>query len=68
MSCRACEAITSGDVSYPAAGAVYVRVGNGNVEIVGCRAHQAQLIDILRRGLAAQEDQHGKTREGGRDE
>jgi hypothetical protein len=55
MSCRDCETITSGERSYPAGSAVYVRVGSGNVEIVGCREHQRQLLEQLRRAPAAEQ-------------
>ena len=27
----------------------FVRVGNGNVEIIGCKKHLKELIDLLRK-------------------
>ena len=59
MSCRRCET---------EAVATYVRVENGNVQIVGCRPHLADLVGRLRRDrlehpgpwadVSTQEDSH----------
>lgn len=50
MSCRDCEAVQDradrGEPHFES----YVRVGNGNVRILGCREHLRQLLEQLRRG------------------
>lgn len=40
MSCKECE-------DNPLSGC-FVRVGNGNVELIGCEKHLSELIDKLR--------------------
>jgi hypothetical protein len=44
MSCLDCE---NAQDSYN--GNVYVRVGNGNVEVIGCEKHTKELIEKLRK-------------------
>jgi hypothetical protein len=49
MSCPDCEArqdaVVGEDTPH-----VYVRVGNGNVELVGCPWHLAILVNLIREG------------------
>ncbi len=47
MSCKACDQRTEG---WPSAGQVFVRVGNGNVLVLGCEDHVRQLL--AKTGLA----------------
>lgn len=50
MSCRACEddAVTA-----------YIRVGNGNVEVVGCTDHLRLLIERNRSAIEAEQTAAG---------
>ena len=45
MSCRICELAEVG-AGYD----TYVRIGNGNVRVVGCDAHVKELIELVRDG------------------
>ena len=49
MTCPACEARQ--ETTRPA-GRYFVRVGNANVELVGCTQHVAELVDELNRARA----------------
>lgn len=57
MTCRDCEAaqkardkgLPADEAEGEAAGHFYVRVGAGNVELVGCRQHVADAIRLIRR-------------------
>jgi hypothetical protein len=49
MSCDACN--TAQELRGPELGKhVYVRVGNGNVELVGCETHVKDVIAYVRMG------------------
>lgn len=63
MTCRACdraEADVVGEDDEPAPGAYYVRVGVGNVRLIGCPEHVAMLVHDLRTGREARETQDGR--------
>lgn len=45
MSCENCESVQEGLTDD---GAAYVRIGNGNVQIAGCRKHLQELLEKLR--------------------
>lgn len=48
MSCEECEAVqTAAEAGEPIPG-YYVRVGNGNVQIVGCDDHVRLLLIAVR--------------------
>lgn len=52
MSCLACEAaqeLNDDGYAHNTTGRAYVRVGNGNVELVGCVEHVAELVTERRR-------------------
>ena len=57
MTCPACEARQELDptaIEPPGHGYRYfVRVGNANVELVGCTQHVAELVDELNRARRA---------------
>jgi hypothetical protein len=49
MSCEACDLVQEAPI--PSAG-IYIRIGSGNVYVLGCNDHVRELIQRLRREIA----------------
>jgi hypothetical protein len=50
VSCRDCEAVQDRADRREPHQVAFVRIGNGNVLILGCREHMRQLLEQLHRG------------------